>query len=45
MKFLQSINKNDLKNYDNIRKIATGQGDYCTTGRLPDYTYFKNTMN
>ena len=23
--------KNDLKTYDNIRKIATGQGDDCTT--------------
>ena len=21
--------KNDLKTYDNIRKIATGQGDVC----------------
>ena len=24
--------KNDLKTYDNIRKIETGQGDECTTG-------------
>ena len=29
--------KNDLKKYDNIRKIATGQGD-----DLLDYHYFKN---
>ena len=28
--------KNDLKTYDNIRKIATGQGDVC---------YKKNTIN
>ena len=33
--------KNDLKTYDNIRKIATGQGDDCTTGCLLDYLYFK----
>ena len=33
--------KNDLKTYDNIRKIATGQGDDYTTGCLIDYSYFK----
>ena len=33
--------KNDLKIYDNIRNIATCQGDYYTTGCLPDYPYFK----
>ena len=33
--------KNDLKTYDNIRKIATGQGDDYTTGCLLDYPYFK----
>ena len=38
--FVQPI-KHDLKTYDNIRKIATGQGDDCTTGCLLDYTYFK----
>ena len=27
--------------YDNIRKIATGQGDDYTTGCLLDYSYFK----
>ena len=27
--------------YDNIRRIATGQGDDYTTGCLLDYTYFK----
>ena len=27
--------------YDNIRKIATGQGDDYTTGCLLDYPYFK----
>ena len=33
--------KNDLKTYDNIRKIAAGQGDDYTTGCLLDYHYFK----
>ena len=32
--------KNDLKTYDNIRKIATGQDYDCTTGCLLDYPYF-----
>ena len=34
--------KNVKVTYDNIRKIATGQGDDYTTGCLLDYTYFKN---
>ena len=29
------------KTYENIRKIAIGQGDDYTTGCLLDYTYFK----
>ena len=29
------------KTYENIRRIATGQGDGYTTGCLLDYTYFK----
>ena len=33
--------KNDKITYDNIRKIATGQGDDYTTGCLLDYPYFK----
>ena len=33
--------KNDIKTYDNIRKITTGQGDDCATGCLLDYNYFK----
>ena len=28
--------------YENIRKIATGQGDDYATGCLSDYIYFKN---
>ena len=34
-----------LLTYDNIRKIATGQGDDYTTGCLLDYNYFKNYYN
>ena len=34
--------KNDLKTYNNIRKIATGQGDDYTTGCLLYDPYFKN---
>ena len=33
--------KNDLRIYDNIRKIATGQGDDYPIDYLLDYPYFK----
>ena len=32
--------KNNKVTYENIRKIATGQGDCYTTGCLLDYSYF-----
>ena len=32
--------KNDIKTYENIPKIATGQGDDYTIGCLLDYNYF-----
>ena len=32
---------NDFKTYENIRKIATGQGDFYKTGCLLDYPDFK----
>ena len=35
----QPIN-NMTKTYENIRKIAIGQGDDYTTGYLLDYFYF-----
>ena len=35
--------KNNKITYDNIRKIATGQGDDYTTGCLLDYPYFEKT--
>ena len=34
---------NDIKIYENIRKIATGQGDDYTTGCLLYYPYFKES--
>ena len=34
--------KISTRTYDNIRKIATSQGDDYTTGCLLDYNYFKN---
>ena len=39
--FDQPINSM-IKTYENIRKIATGQGDDYTTGCLLDYSYFKD---
>ena len=33
--------KNDVKTYDKIREIATGQGDLYTSRCLLDYPYFK----
>ena len=35
--------KNNKVTYENIRKIATGQGDDYTTGCLLDYSYFEDT--
>ena len=42
-KFFDQPIKNNKITYDNIRKIATGQGHDCTTGCLLDYPYFANT--
>ena len=38
--FLNKPVKSDGRTYNNIRKIATGQGDDYTTGCLLDYNYF-----
>ena len=35
--------KNNKVTHENIRKIATGQGDNYTTGCLLDYPYFADT--
>ena len=37
--------KSNLRAYDNIRKIAIGQGDNYTNGRLLDYNYINNYYN
>ena len=34
--------KSDIRTYDNIRKIETGQGNDYTSGCLLDYNYFNN---
>ena len=39
--FYDQAIKNDIKTFENIRKIATGQGDDYTTGCLIDYNHFK----
>ena len=41
LNFLDQPVKNDLKIYDNIRKIVIGQGDDYTTWCLLDYPCFK----
>ena len=40
--FNQPVKDNKIT-YENIRKIATGQGDDCATGCLLDYLYFKES--
>ena len=40
--FFDKLVKNDERTYDNIQKIATGQGDDYTTVWLLNYLYFKN---
>ena len=35
--------KNNKVTYENVRKIAIGQGDDYTTGCLLDYSYFMDT--
>ena len=37
----QSINS-DIKQYEEIRELTTGQGEDYTTGYLLDYDYVKN---
>ena len=40
--FINQSIKNNKITYENISKIATGQGDAYTTGCLLDYTYFRD---
>ena len=37
--------RNNKVTYENMRKIATGQGDDYTTGCLLDFTYFRDYYN
>ena len=37
----QAIN-DTIKQYDEVRKVLTGQGDDYTTGRLLDFAHIKN---
>ena len=39
--FFDQLINSDIKTYENITKIATGQWDDCTTDCLLDYHYFK----
>ena len=32
----------DIQRYKEIRKLSTGQGEDCSTGRLFDYKYIKS---
>ena len=41
--FLSTKKKNNKVIYENIRKIATGQGDDYTTGCLLDHPYFNDS--
>ena len=43
--FFEQPLKTDLKTYDTIQKIATGQGDDYATGCLLDYPFFKKYYN
>ena len=42
--FFDQTVKSDLRIYDNIPKIATGQGDDYKIGCLLDYPSFKNII-
>ena len=42
-KCLDQTLKYNKVTYENIRKIATGQGDDYTTGCFLDYPYFKDS--
>ena len=41
--FLDQSIKNNKVTYENIRKIATGQGDDYTTGCMLSYPYVNNS--
>ena len=45
LSFFDQPVKNDFKLYDNIQKLAAGQGDHCTTGCLLDHPYSEKLTN
>ena len=40
--FYDQLINDSIKQYDDIRKVSTGQGDDYTTGCLLDFAYLKN---
>ena len=40
--FYNWVNDSEIKQYKEIRKLTTGQGEDYTTGSLLDYEYIKN---
>ena len=42
--FFDQPKNSDLKTYENIRKMVTGQGDDYASGWLLDYPYFKENQ-
>ena len=40
--FFDESVKSDIRAFENIWKVATYEGDECTTGCLLDYNYFNN---
>ena len=43
-RFRSTNKKKDKVTYENIRKVATGQGDDYTNGCLLDYIYLKKLL-
>ena len=43
--FFDEPAKSDMRAYDYIQTITTGQGDYCTIDCLLDYNYFNQYFN
>ena len=43
--FYDQLINDSIKQYDEIRKIPTGQGDDYTTGFLLDFAYFEKNID
>ena len=44
-KFYDQATDSDIKRYEDIRKLTTGQDEDYTTGCLLDYEYMKNNYS